>query len=153
MTKISDTIETFIKALLSETNKNSVEIQRNNLAQRFNCASSQINYVLSTRFTNERGYYIESRRGGGGYIKIVKVNINNNKNIQDVILNKIGNSITKDNAYRIIDNLMDQSVITHRECNLMKAILCDRALNIMPEYRNYLRASILKEMLLSLLRE
>ena len=69
MARMSDIIEDFIKQLINETD-GSIEIQRNELANYFKCVPSQINYVIDTRFTTERGYYVESRRGGGGYIKI-----------------------------------------------------------------------------------
>lgn len=75
MPRLSNIIEEFIKELLEETEDGIVEIQRNELADYFDCAPSQINYVLTTRFTPYMGYYVESRRGGGGYIKIVKVGI------------------------------------------------------------------------------
>ena len=70
--RISDIIEDFIKELFEEEEQ--IEIQRNDLAQKFNCVPSQINYVISTRFKPSQGYYVESRRGGGGHILIKKVN-------------------------------------------------------------------------------
>ena len=75
MARISDTIEEFLKLLLEESG-GKLEIQRNELADYFECAPSQINYVLATRFSLESGYYIESRRGGGGYIRIIYLDIN-----------------------------------------------------------------------------
>ena len=89
--KISDTIESFIRELLNESDK-SIELKRNELASYFNCVPSQINYVISTRFTTQRGYIVESRRGGGGHIKITKVNIDTNDTLRHILSN-IGNSI------------------------------------------------------------
>ncbi|EOD00644.1 CtsR family transcriptional regulator [Caldisalinibacter kiritimatiensis] len=153
MSKLSDLIEEFIKSLMSDAENGVIEIQRNELAQYFNCAPSQINYVLTTRFSNDKGYYIESKRGGGGYIKIVKVNINNNQHIRNVILNIIGESITKTRAYSIIESFKEKGLITKREMNIMKMAISDRALAVDPKYKNMLRANILKDMLLILLDE
>jgi transcriptional regulator of stress and heat shock response len=80
MAGLSNIIERFIIDMIKDANNGVIEIQRNEMAQKFECAPSQINYVLSTRFTPYKGYYIESRRGGGGYIKIIKVKINEDKN-------------------------------------------------------------------------
>lgn len=141
-----------LKKLLEDANNGIIEIQRNELAQYFDCAPSQINYVLTTRFSSDKGYYIESRRGGGGYIKIVKVNINRDKYIQDLILNIIGDSITKSKAYGIIESFLEEDIITERECSIMKVVLSDRTLNSATSDKNIIRADILKNMLLVLLK-
>lgn len=152
MSKLSNLIEDFIKKLLDEANNGVIEIQRNELAQYFDCAPSQINYVLTTRFSSDKGYYIESRRGGGGYVKIVKVNINRDKYIKDLIQNIIGESITKTKAYGIIDSFLEDDIITEREHNIMKIVLSDRTLNNVNCDKNMIRADILKNMLLVLLK-
>ncbi len=152
MSKLSNLIEDFIKKLLEDANNGVIEIQRNELAQYFDCAPSQINYVLTTRFSSDKGYFIESRRGGGGYIKIVKVNINRDKYIQDLILNIIGDSITKSKAYGIIESFLEEDIITEREYNIMKVVLSDRTLNSVNCDKNIIRADILKNMLLALLK-
>ncbi|WP_352419799.1 CtsR family transcriptional regulator [Proteiniborus sp.] len=151
MSKLSNIIEDFIKKLLEDTNNGVIEIQRNELAQYFDCAPSQINYVLTTRFSSDKGYYIESRRGGGGYIKIVKVNINRDKYIQNLILNIIGDSITKSKAYGIIESFLEEDIITEREHNIMKVVLGDRTLDNVNCDKNVVRADILKNILLVLL--
>ncbi len=152
MSKLSNLIEDFIKKLLEDANNGVIEIQRNELAQFFDCAPSQINYVLTTRFSSDRGYYIESRRGGGGYIKIIKVNINRDKYIQNLILNIIGDSITKTKAYGIIESFLDEDIITEREHNIMKVVLADRTLDNVNCDKNVVRADILKNMLLVFLK-
>ncbi len=149
MAGISNIIEAFIKSLL-EDGEGSIEIQRNELAEYFDCAPSQINYVLSTRFTANKGYYIESRRGGGGYIKIIKVSIHEYKDINDIIVNTIGDSITKNKAFDIVDGLWEEEIITKRESEIIKAAIGDRSLNCDPMLRNCLRAYILKNVLLIL---
>jgi transcriptional regulator CtsR len=151
MIRISDTIEQFIKEMISENKQNVVEIQRNELANHFCCAPSQINYVLTTRFTTEKGYYIESRRGGGGCIKIYKVEYVENKPLVDIILDKIGDSITYDGGSRIIDALREADVITCREVNILKSAINDRTLWIVNNNRNKIRAEILKSSVMAIM--
>ena len=152
MRRISNIIERFIKEMLNEAEDGIIEIGRNELAERFGCAPSQINYVLTTRFTPYKGYYIESRRGGGGYIKIMKVSIEDEPNIEYLIKHVIGDTVTKDKAYHIIEGLREQNLITRREECLMKAVIEDTALSTVTINRNKLRADILKNMILSLYR-
>lgn len=151
MASISAVIERFIKELLIEAN-GEIEIQRNELAQHFNCAPSQINYVLTTRFPSYKGYFIESRRGGGGYIRIIKVGINDYKGINNIIENTIGDSITINKAKQILEALNDEKLITNREKDLINAAICDRSLDCYWENKNSIRASILKNILLVLVK-
>ena len=153
MPGLTNMIERFLKSLLEAQEDGIIEIQRNELAEKFNCAPSQINYVLSTRFTPYKGYYIESRRGGGGYIKIIKVSIDEYEDINNIIINTIGESITKNKAYHIIEGLMEEKIISKREGNIIMAALSERSLNCEnPDLRNKLRASILKNILLILIK-
>ncbi|MGB8953848.1 MAG: CtsR family transcriptional regulator, partial [Tumebacillaceae bacterium] len=87
---ISDIIEQHLKQILTKSNEGMVEIKRSELADTFNCVPSQINYVISTRFTVEKGYVVESKRGGGGYIRITKVGLDRNKSLHRAILDIIG---------------------------------------------------------------
>lgn len=151
MIRISDTIEQFIKEMISDTEKNMVEIQRNELANHFCCAPSQINYVLTTRFTTEKGYYIESKRGGGGCIKIYKVEYVENKPLVDIILDKIGENITYDGGVKIIDALMEAEIITCRESNILKSVINDRTLASITNNRNKVRAEILKSSFIAIM--
>jgi len=150
MARLSDLIENFIKELMEEAGKHYVEIQRNELANVFNCAPSQINYVLETRFTIDRGYIIESKRGGGGYIKIYKTSISNNW-INKIIEN-IGDNISESKARYYIDALLDHNIITSREAALMKAVVNDKILSFSQEDKNMLRALLLKAMLMEIAR-
>jgi transcriptional regulator CtsR len=152
MPGMSNLIERFIKEMLEETEDGMIEIGRNELAEQFGCAPSQINYVLTTRFTPYKGYYIESRRGGGGYIKIIKVGIEEDEDMEELLVNTIGSSITKNKAYHIIEGLMEEKIITSREGDVMKASIEDVALARVTSGRNYLRADILKNMLLVLMK-
>ena len=147
MARLSDVIEQFIKDLLSDNEERELTIQRNELANYFSCAPSQINYVLTTRFTTDRGYYIESRRGGGGYIIIKRIENSAGKTLLDLIIEKVGGSITYDKAVQIIEGLYESDIITEREADIMKIAINDRTLNIY-DYRNNLRADILKSMVM-----
>lgn len=146
MAKLSDIIENFIKDMLENTQKSQVEIKRNELANYFGCAPSQINYVLTTRFTMDKGYYVESRRGGGGFILIRRISFDDNKTLANMISDKIGESLTYDAACGILDTLFDLSMITDRELNIMKVSLNDRVLGS-SNNKNRLRAEIVKAIL------
>lgn len=150
MTRLSDIIEDFIKDMLEDAQNNELQIQRNELANKFSCAPSQINYVLTTRFTTNKGYYIESRRGGGGCIVIKKVEFAEHEPLADILGERIGDNITYDGALNIIKGLLESGIISLREANIMKAAINDRILfNV--ENRNSLRAEILKGMIMVIL--
>lgn len=149
MSNLSDIIEGFIKELMDANNNDAVEIQRNILAQQFDCSPSQINYVLTTRFTNDRGYVVESRRGGGGYIRIFKVRSSMDEELKRILNETIGDSITLNKALDLINALLEREVITEDEKRVMQSVLSDRVLNIVAyEDRNKLRADLLKKMIL-----
>jgi transcriptional regulator CtsR len=148
--KLSDVIEAFIKDMLESTHKSQVEIKRNELANYFGCAPSQINYVLTTRFTMDRGYYVESRRGGGGFILVRRISYSENKPLIDIIHEKIGESLTYDSACGILDSLFDNSMITERELNIIKVSLNGRILGSSVN-KNKLRAEIMKGILIVIL--
>ncbi|MGI6562406.1 MAG: CtsR family transcriptional regulator [Clostridia bacterium] len=147
MAILSDLIENFIKELINETEGN-VEIKRNELASKFNCVPSQINYVIGTRFTQERGYYVESRRGGGGHIRITRVEVDRPGDYLMHIVASMGDSISQQSAQIFIQNFIDYEIITPKIGELMKAATSDRALEaISPPIRDIVRASIMKNML------
>lgn len=151
MASLSDVIEEYINDIMASADKDSIDIQRNILAQRFKCAPSQINYVLTTRFNNDRGYVVESRRGGGGYVRIYKMNVDGNNHIEKIIKDSIGDSLTKTRAESIISSLIDNNIINEREKHIMTRALSDRSLKkIFHGDRNTIRADLLKEMLLIL---
>ena len=107
--KISDSIENFIREMFEENT--SIELRRNELAQYFNCVPSQINYVISTRFTTERGYVVESRRGGGGHIKITRLNLGRNEQIMHII-NSVGQSVDVMTVEAIVNTLYVGGIMT-----------------------------------------
>ncbi|MGI6622805.1 MAG: CtsR family transcriptional regulator [Acetivibrionales bacterium] len=150
MARLSDIIEAFLKTLINEE-EGAVEIQRNELANKFNCVPSQINYVISTRFTADKGYYVESRRGGGGYISIKRVNTESAGEYLMHIITSIGNKISQLTSEVFINNFVDYNIIDDREAMLMKAATSDKVLIDIPvEKRDEVRATILKHMLMSL---
>lgn len=149
MARLSDTIEHFLKDLLNESDDTDLLIQRNELAIKFCCAPSQINYVLTTRFTTDKGYYIESRRGGGGYIIISRRDYKHQESLVDIIINKISDSITYDGGVLIIDGLLGRELITLRESKIMKSAINHRSLGNTVE-RNKVRADLLKSMILTI---
>lgn len=151
MIRLSDVIENFIKEMMAEADRNELEIQRNELANQFSCAPSQINYVLTTRFTTEKGYYIESKRGGGGCIRIRKIEYIENKPLANVITEKIGDSITYNGGLQIIEALQDANIISNREVNILKSAINDRTLSIVNDLRNKIRAEILKAAIMAIM--
>ncbi len=125
-----------------------VEIQRNDLAEQLGCVPSQINYVLSSRFTPEHGYIVESRRGGGGYIKITRASYNY-ETLKMHLVNSIGDEIDEKTCRANLENLCGRGVLTQKEARLMFAALRDRVYRDVPkELRGKLRAAIFKQMLL-----
>ena len=150
MARNSDIIAQIINDMIEDEKNKEVIIQRNELADKFNCAPSQINYVLTTRFTAEKGYLIESRRGGGGYIIIRRVEYNNKEKQLEEINKSIGNSLTYNSALLLIEHLYDRKLITKREFEIIKMSINDRTLGS-AEDRNKLRADILKGIIMVIL--
>ena len=146
--RMSDMIEDFIKDLFEE--EDLVEIQRNDLAQKFNCVPSQINYVIATRFKPSQGYYVESKRGGGGSIKIKKVNIRKSNYFMHII-NSIGDSLTAQEVDIFISNFLSYNMVNTIEAKLLKVATSDNVLKIEQPTRDELRARIFKNMLVNLI--
>lgn len=151
MANISDIIEQFILKSLKEDG--TVEISRNDLAGFFSCVPSQINYVLETRFTLDRGFVKESKRGGGGFIRISKVPISDDTYVNSLIMESIGDELTERRASQILDKLQDDEVVEPRERQLIQSAISERALNMPYSFKDKLRAQIFKNCLLVLLKE
>lgn len=137
---------------MANTDEDYVVIQRNVLASKFNCVPSQINYVLATRFTAQSGFLVESRRGGGGFIRIVKLPAGHPGDFLRECHRRIESGISAADARSIIGRLGAERIITAREAHLMNAALDDAVLNLEHPWRNQVRANILKAMIASLLR-
>lgn len=147
---MSDVIAGFIAELLSESD-GSAEIQRAELANRFNCVPSQINYVISTRFSPEHGYIVESRRGGNGYIRITRVTPDPECFIMHTV-NVIGDALDVRACTALVGNLLQSECITETQARLMLAATGASALRSAPrQAQDMLRASILKQMLINIL--
>ena len=150
MAQLSDTIEQFIKELMSE--EAHIELRRNELAQHFGCAPSQINYVLATRFSVDHGYLIESRRGGGGDVRIVRMHPREEGNLLDALLKRVGNSVDEDTANAIIQHLLDCELVTGNEAALMRAAIGKNALCLPVSAKDVLRAAVFKNLLIQVFR-
>ena len=146
--RMSDVIEDFIKQMFED--EDIIEIQRNDLAQHFNCVPSQINYVIATRFKPSQGYYVESKRGGGGSIKIKKVNITKSNYFMHII-NSIGDSLTAQEVDIFISNFLSYNMVNTIEAKLLKVATSDNVLKIEQPTRDELRARIFKNMLVNLI--
>lgn len=124
MSNLADRIEIYMKRLLDASPNATLVLQRKELAERFQCVPSQINYVLSTRFTVERGYLVESRRGGGGFLRIVRLDMNREKVVQLMAtLNDLAQGVTKYEALDFISRLSEARLITRRESLIMRTVL------------------------------
>lgn len=148
--RVSDLIEDFIKDMLKE--EEYIEIQRNELAEQFNCVPSQINYVIATRFRPSQGYYVESKRGGGGNIKIKKINITKSNYLMHIITN-IEETLSSQEVDVFIGNFLSYEIISETEAKLLKVATSDNVLIVPQEYKDKLRASIFKNMLLNLVED
>ena len=147
--KISDSIANYILELLEE--ENSAEIKRNELANTLGCVPSQINYVLTSRFTPEQGYRIESRRGGGGYIRITRVYHDSSSQLITLV-NAIGDAIDGNSARVILNHLLTYKLASEETVKAMAAAISDQSLRIVPQgVRESIRADLLKNIMITLL--
>lgn len=147
--RMSDIIEDFIKEMFDEDESDLIEIQRNELAQQFNCVPSQINYVISTRFKPSQGYYVESKRGGGGNIKIKKINNTKSDYIMHII-NNVGKTITANEIDILLSDFLTYSIITAKEAKLLKVATSDNVLKLENDIKDEVRSRIFKNMLLNI---
>lgn len=150
MANISEQIEKFIIATLGEND--SVEITRNSLAEFFSCVPSQINYVLETRFTVDRGYIVESRRGGGGFIKISKIKTSNsNEYLNNLFVESVGDELSSKRFGQILDKLLQENIINQRERELVETSLSDDSLSMPFTIRDKVRAKAFKNIITKLM--
>ncbi len=149
MANISDIIEQFILKSLGDDN--SVDISRNELANFFSCAPSQINYVLETRFTIDRGFVKESKRGGGGYIKISKINVDDDNYMNNLILESVGDSLGYKRLTQILDKLEQEKIISKREVEIISSALNEESLSMPFTIKDSIRAKAFKNILTTLL--
>lgn len=151
MANISDLIERFLLETLGEGD--TLSISRNELANYFACAPSQINYVLSTRFTLDRGYTVESRRGGGGYVTVVRITKSPDETISEILNRSIADGISYNRALQVLQRLTSNELLSEREARLIAAGITDKALIAPTMAKDGLRAGIMKNIILQLLKE
>ena len=145
---ISDLIASFLQDSLDTAENGVLEVQRSDLAQRFNCVPSQINYVMSTRFSPERGHIVESRRGGNCYIRITRVRVDRETLLMHVI-NSLGGSVDLSSARAILSNLVQSGAMDRALGQTILTAVGDKALGQVPrEKRDAVRADILKQVLI-----
>lgn len=147
---LADQIARMIEEMLEESG-GSLELQRNEMAGKLGCVPSQISYVLTSRFTPERGYVIESRRGGGGYIRIVRKEMHRDEYLMHFFY-AIGNAIDEREALAYVQNLQGNGFVSTKEAKMIAAAISDAALaDVTPAGRSIVRANIFKHILLSLM--
>ncbi len=149
MKTISDLIEEFILSNMGEDEY--INLSRNELAEFFNCAPSQINYVLSTRFKPNRGFVIESQRGGGGYIKLIKAKFDDN--ILEELDEKLGDAVSYKDATVLLLDLEDRGIITREQQKVVLYAIAPKAISTPIKIEDNLRAKILKNVLINILKD
>lgn len=151
MANVSDIIEAFILSTMGSSDD--INLSRNELADYFNCAPSQINYVLSTRFNLNRGYIIQSQRGGGGFIRLVKIKDFNKSYIYQIIDNNLSGEISFKNAQFLLEDLCSKGFISKERAQTILYAISDKALASPVKLEGMLRSNILKNVLINILRE
>ena len=146
MAVLSDSIEAFLISLLNGEESPVILVQRNELANYFRCAPSQINYVLSTRFTLERGYTVESRRGGGGYIRIVRMDLDKNAYLRQLLEKDIGDVMSEDEARGVLLRLLESQCIRRDEYDLCSSLIADKTLAVPSPIKDRIRANLMRQM-------
>ncbi|GFZ79660.1 hypothetical protein GCM10010978_21170 [Compostibacillus humi] len=150
MSNISDIIEQYLKSVLQKKGQNVIEIKRSEIADRFQCVPSQINYVINTRFTLEKGYVVESKRGGGGYIRIMRITHKDKSKLIDEILEMIHPEVSQRAAVDVLERLLEEEIITKREAKIMLSAINRETLAFQLPVRDEIRSRILSAMLTQL---
>ncbi|WP_368653578.1 CtsR family transcriptional regulator [Ornithinibacillus sp. 4-3] len=150
MSNITDIIERYLKQILQTQGKNMIEIKRSEIADQFQCVPSQINYVIKTRFTLEKGYIIESKRGGGGYIRIFRIEHQDESELIDELISMINPTVSQQTAINVVERLFEKEIITKREAKIILSAMDRTAIAIDLPYRDEVRARILTAILTSL---
>lgn len=147
--KLSDLIERYILDFFKENEM--VELKRSELANKFNCVPSQINYVISTRFIPELGFYVESRRGGGGYIKICRTNLNRSDYISDII-DKISQNLSQTTLDVYLNDFVRYNILDKKTANIVRVALSDKSLAKVDKYdRDLVRSDMLKNIIVNII--
>ena len=147
---ISDIIEQYLKRILHANENKMVEIKRSAIADQFECVPSQINYVINTRFTIERGYITESKRGGGGYIRIIRVEHQDEFELISELIEMINPTVSEQGAMDVLQRLFEKKVISMREMILLKGVIERETLALPLPDRDHLRSRLLTSILTKL---
>ncbi|GGJ74666.1 CtsR family transcriptional regulator [Virgibacillus salexigens] len=150
MSNISDIIENYLKQILQAKGKNVIEIKRSEIADQFQCVPSQINYVINTRFTVEKGYIVESKRGGGGYIRIMRVIHQDKSDLIDEIISMVNPTVSQQKTIDVLERLLEEQIVTQREAKIMLSAIGRETLAFQLPLRDGIRARILTSMLRTL---
>lgn len=150
MSNITDVIEQYLKQILKSKGQNMIEIKRNEIADQFHCVPSQINYVINTRFTIEKGYMIESKRGGGGYIRIFRVEHQDESELIDELIEIINPVVSQQTTINVLERLFEKDVITEREEKIILSAIDRNVLAFKLPLRDEVRARILTSVLTTL---
>lgn len=153
MTTLSDIIEKYILNTIQESNKGEILLKRTDLSGKFSCVPSQINYVINTRFTIERGYIVESKRGEGGYLKIVRIPVTETKIYLNKIQEETKSTITAEGARGFLNRLEEEKIISKREKNMIWQLLKDESLPNDKDNKGYYRLKMLKNLIAYLIKE
>ena len=152
MSTLSNQIEAYLKKLMAASDTGIIEIQRSDLAEIFMCVPSQINYVLSTRFSGNQGYIVESRRGGGGFVRIIRLSMDNEPNLTAMLETAGERKVSLQAGEKLIERLLEEDFISKRESMIIKAMITDKAIG-KTEDPESLRGDLLNSVLLLLLRD
>lgn len=150
MSNITDVIEQYLKQILNSEGQDMIEIKRNEIADQFKCVPSQINYVINTRFTIEKGYVIESKRGGGGYIRIIRIEHQDGAELINELIEIINPIVSQQTAVNVLERLRNKEVITEREEKIILSTLDRNVLAFKLPLRDEVRARILTSVLTTL---
>lgn len=152
MSTISKRIEVYLKLLINDSEDKVIEIQRNALAEHFNCVPSQINYVLSTRFSSDQGYTIETRRGGGGFVRIKKQDLGLKETIESLTPETSQDLFDKENLHSFLDRLKEEDFLSNRENYLLKNIFSSEIFDQIPNNKSMkIKSSLLRDVLKALI--
>ena len=152
MASLSDSIEAYIKGLLALAREGMIELRRRDLAEHFDCVPSQINYVLATRFTPERGYIVETRRGGAGYVRIERIRWSRPELVQ-AIYRRTNQSLTQQEAEQLLMRLYEAGALTASQLRLIRHAMEREMERLDPALRGLGRVIFLKASLLTALQE
>lgn len=150
---MTEIIEAYLKEIFEQKNTNTIEVKRSELAKKFSCVPSQVNYVMKTKFTFERGYIVESKRGGGGFIRIQKIGYLTERGVLYEIMAQISDTISQAQAQDFIFQLQEYNLITEREARTWIQVMRTELLSQGGDGEGYLRARLLKTFLHGILQD